>query len=202
MTLSEWNLFDDEEEARRWVSQQMLAPSADSRQWLVCLLGDQAYGIAIHHVVQMVRCNRVTPIPQLPPFLAGLFNLEGEVIPVVDLRLRLELPAGAPGDRTILVVVRVAHPVAVGQPAPTMVGKQLGLMVDAVLDLPFIAEGEIRPPPPTTSQSGIVDERPIQLGVVRQSGREITLLDVDVLLSREEMLAAIAGSTVTGLFHA
>lgn len=189
MAFNEWNLFDDEEEARRWVSQKMVAPDADSRQWLLFVLDDQTYGLPVSHVVQMVRHTRMTPIPHLSPFLAGAINLQGEVIPVMDLRLRFAKPASKRTDRTILMIVCVTH--STGQPEPGVTNKQIALMVDAVSDLLFLSEEEIQPPGTATTAHTAIDGRSVIIGVVRQSEKVITLLDMDILLSREEMMAAM-----------
>lgn len=193
MALNEWNQFDDEEEARRWVGQQMVAPSADSRQWLIFLLDGQLYGLPISYVVQMVRHTRITPIPNLPPFLVGAVNLQGEVIPVMDLRLRFAKPAGKRTDRTILIIVCVKHPTGRAEPTGNTLSKQIGLMVDAVSDLLFISNADLHPPDATTTAHTTTNGCSVIMGVVRQPERVITLLEMDILLSQEEMIAAIAG---------
>ncbi|MBF0162666.1 MAG: purine-binding chemotaxis protein CheW [Magnetococcales bacterium] len=198
MTRNRWNQFDDEAEARRWVTQQVAIPTADSQQWLLCQLGSVLCGIAVTRVVQMVRYTHSTPLPHLPPHLAGLFNLHGEVIPVLDLRLRLALPAGELSPRAILVVVQVNHPLE----KESDPGKQVGILVDGVTDLLFASTGEIQPPtadmPPGTTAAG----QPLIQGEVRRGEQTIYLLDVDTMLSREEMLATIARGSVTEPIHA
>ena len=196
MTQNRWNQFDDEEEARRWVSQQTAMPTADSQQWLLCLLDAQFYGIAVAQVVQMVRYTHSTPLPHLPPYLVGLFNLQGEVIPVLDLRLRFELPVAESATHTILVVVRVTPPPE-GSP-----NRQIGVLVDAVTDLVFLSAGEIHPPKFSSPLYTAADGRPLIVGVARQGEREIQLLDVDAVLSKEEMLVASCRDSKTEPTHA
>ncbi|MEO5362043.1 MAG: chemotaxis protein CheW [Magnetococcus sp. DMHC-8] len=202
---NEWNLFDDEEEARRWVNQQMVCPTVDSRQWLVCLLEEQAYALPVDCVVEMVRYTAVTPLPRawqadgagpagtFPAWLAGACNLRGEVIPVLDVRVRFGLPPGKCTAQTILVVVQVTHPPAVGEAAGGPVRKQVGLLVDAVAELLYLRNEEIQPPATALTAPAAVDGRPLLSGVVQGEERALRLLDVDTLLSREEMLATIAG---------
>ncbi|MEO5349185.1 MAG: chemotaxis protein CheW [Magnetococcus sp. YQC-3] len=195
MAFNAWNLFDEEEEARRWVSQQMVAPSADSRQWLLCQVGGQICGLPVDRIQQMVQCTQITPIPHLPPFLPGLFNLHGEVIPVLDLRLRLALPVDGEEGRPILVIVRIEHSLTEKPADGTEAGKLVALRVDALLDLVFLRAEEMQLPEATATVGTAVDGRPILLGTARHREEVIHLLDSEALLSREEMLAAIAGHT-------
>lgn len=187
MAFNAWNLFDDEEEARRWVSQQMVAPSAGSRQWLLSQVGVHLCGLPVDRVVQMVQSSHVTPIPHLSA-VAGLFNLQGEVIPVVDLRQRFAQPAAAGGVRSVLVIVRVVHDAA--QAEGTEGGKLVGLQVDAVVDLVFLPAEAMRP---LEAVGVAVAGRAILSGMARHCGEEIHLVDIEAVLSREEVLAAMTG---------
>lgn len=181
MAFNAWNLFDDEEEARRWVSQQMVAPPAGSRQWLLGQVGARLCGLPVDRVVQMVQCTHITPIPHLSA-VAGLFNLQGEVIPVVDLRQRFALPAAAGDVRSILVIVRVTHDATAAEGAEG--GKLVGLQVDAVVDLAFLQAEAV---------GMAVAGRAILSGMARHRGEEIYLVDIEAVLSREEVLAAMTG---------
>ncbi len=204
MADDDWNLFDDEEEARQWVSQQAICPTPGSSQWLICLLDDQAYGIPVDHVVQMVGYTPVTPLPHplrsdetvepettRPLFLAGVFSLHGEIIPVLDWRLRLTIPKGNDHDRSVVVVVRVAHPPDKSGSSGSAVYKQVGLRMDAVSDLRFLDADAVQPPGDEPTTPSLHDHSNL-LGVVQSGERRIKLLNMNTLLSREEMLAAIA----------
>lgn len=88
---------------------------------LVCEVGDHAYGLPASAVLELETYAGATPVPGAPPWVAGLAQVRSRVVPAIDLRARLGLPAAAPtldtrivlvahGDRTLgLVVDRARH---------------------------------------------------------------------------------------------
>jgi purine-binding chemotaxis protein CheW len=71
---------------------QELAPSADGAQFVVCVLDGQEYAIPAEHVGEVFRFASVMPLPDSPPWVLGVVDVRGRVIPVVDGRRRLGLP--------------------------------------------------------------------------------------------------------------
>jgi len=108
------------------------APSLGGR-YLTFHVADEAYAIAIQDVREIIGLLPITAVPQMPSAVLGVVNLRGRVIPVVDLRVRLGLPGGAPSARTCIVVVDT--------------GAQTGLIVDAVEEVVEILGEQIEPPP-------------------------------------------------------
>src|SRR5689334_21836009 len=88
-------------------------------------IGQEVYGIAIERVESVVRWEPLTRLPRLPRFLAGLYNLRGQVVPVIDLRLRLELPAGECRPNHRIVITRSED-------------MTVGLIVDAVREVMWV----------------------------------------------------------------
>src|SRR2546429_8217408 len=74
-------------------------------QVLVVRVGPGEFALPIEQVTEVLWMVELTPVPEGPPWLLGLVNVRGEVIPVVDLRTRLGLPAGPVGLSTPLVIV-------------------------------------------------------------------------------------------------
>ena len=75
-------------------------------KYLTVGLDREAYGIAVLKVREIIRMQKITPVPQMPPYIKGVINLRGRVIPVVDLRIKFGLEAVV-ADRTCIVVVQV-----------------------------------------------------------------------------------------------
>lgn len=73
-------------------SAQELAPSADGAQFVVCLLAGQEYAIPADYVGEVFRFAAVMPLPDSRPWVLGVIDVRGRVIPVVDGRRRLGLP--------------------------------------------------------------------------------------------------------------
>jgi purine-binding chemotaxis protein CheW len=141
------------------------------------MVAGEDFAVDIMRVSEIIPPTPLTPVPEAPGFVAGVLRLRGEVVPVVDLRRRLGLPAGAPTRRARYVVVKVA-------------GRLLGLMVDEVCEVVRVHRDELRPVPPALDSKGrrlflgVCDgERGVVRGGRRGgAGRLRLLLNVKALL--------------------
>lgn len=95
------------------------APEMEQATYLAFSLDDTEYAVAIEHVTEVVRMQRIVPVPDLPPHLRGVINLRSRVIPVMDVRARFGMELRAYSDRTMIVLVEVQD-------------SAIGLIVDAV----------------------------------------------------------------------
>ena len=113
----------------------------ERRGVLTFAAGGEVYGVEILSIREIIKLREITEVPRTPRFLLGVISVRGAVIPVIDLRMRLKLPA-PPSTRAarILVVVRD--------------GEAYGLLVDAVAGVVRLAESEIEPPPSTLANEG------------------------------------------------
>lgn len=146
--------------------------SSAAGRYLTVELAGETYGIAVMAVREIIRLQKITPLPRTPDFVKGVINLRGRVVPVIDLRLRFDMPA-AISDRTCIVVVhvRLGHVPA----AP------LGLIVDAVEEVVDLADDEVSPTPDfgTSVETGCL------LGMARVKDRLNTLLDINRVVAPE-----------------
>jgi purine-binding chemotaxis protein CheW len=148
------------------------APAPETEEHLVTFfLHEEEYGVPVLRSREIVRVGEITRIPEAPAHIRGVFNLRGRILPVVDLRTRLGLPAATITPRSRLILVE-AH------------GRQLALLCDGVSRMTRVAASLVRPPP-TEALSAQVD---YVTGVAQVAGRLIILLDLDrvLLLAREE----------------
>ncbi len=144
----------------------------ESRQHVSFFLDEEEYGIEILKVQEIIRFAELTRIPQSPPFIEGVLNLRGKVVPVMDLRTRFSMPRAERDRSTRIIVVDVAN-------------KVMGMIVDAVSGVLQIEDDQIAPPPPMGSK---IDTDYIQ-GMARIDDRLMILLDVDKILSSDELAA-------------
>ena len=103
------------------------------RELLVLVLGDSRYSIPVDRVREIVRMRPLTPVPRVPPEIRGVIALRGEVVQVVDLRMRLGLPTNETGRRTRIVVLHGDD------------NRVTGILVDAVREVVRVSEEDIRP---------------------------------------------------------
>ncbi len=139
-------------------------------KYLTFILCDEEYGLEILKVREIIGLLDVTPVPQTPDFVKGVINLRGKVIPVVDLRLKFEMPPAEYTKETCIIVVDVDSLL-------------MGIIVDTVSEVLEIKEGEIDPPP---SFGDKVDVKFI-LGIGKIKGQVKILLNIDMVLSAEEL---------------
>lgn len=144
-------------------------------QIVVFQMDNEYYGADINVVREVVPLQRVTYVPRTPEYVLGVINLRGRVIPVIDLRRRLGLPAGA---------VTKATRIAIGE----VDGDQVGMVVDSVEEVARVPADAVEPPSSLLSQL----DREHVLGVAKVGDRLITLLDLRQILMREERKTAVA----------
>ena len=101
-------------------------------------IGKEDYGIEIRFVTEIIVMHTVTEVPDTPPFIKGVINLRGKVIPVMDVRERFNLEKRGYDDRTCIIVTDVGE-------------VTVGLIVDTVNEVIDIPENNIDPPPATHS---------------------------------------------------
>lgn len=141
-------------------------------KYLTVALDNESYGLAVLKVREIIRMQKITPVPQMPEFVKGVINLRGRVIPVVDLRVKFGLKAIF-ADRTCIVVVQVKLP------AGTAV--QMGLIVDSVEEVVNLSNTDIEPTPDFGAR---IDTGYI-LGMAKVKGAVKTLLDIDRVVAPE-----------------
>ena len=149
-------------------------PSAQTMQYLSFSLGEETFAVDIRHIREIIEYGEVTAVPMMPPFLRGVINLRGKVVPVIDLSVRF---GRAPTDvrrRSCIVIVEV------GDEADR---QDLGIIVDAVNEVVEIeANSQERPP---AFGAGLRNDF-IQ-GIGKVDGHFVVVLAVDQALSVKEM---------------
>ena len=108
-------------------------------KYLTFSLGGEEFGMGILKVREIIGIMPVTSLPQAPPYVLGVINLRGKVIPVIDLRLKFGMPPQEPTSRTCIIVAELSA---------TGGNTQIGIIVDSVSEVLNIQSDEIEAPPP------------------------------------------------------
>jgi purine-binding chemotaxis protein CheW len=148
-------------------------------KYLTIVLDQESYGIAVLKVREIIRLQKITAVPQVPPHVKGVINLRGRVIPVVDLRLKFGLQAEI-AERTCIVVVQIK--LEEGRSI------QMGLIVDSVEEVVNISASEIEPTP----EFGTRMDTSFILGLAKVKGVVKTLLDIERVVAPESISSLAA----------
>lgn len=133
------------------------------------MLDDVEYGVDILSVHEILRFPELTRLPNTPPFIKGVINLRGNVIPVVDMRIRFGFAEGAITDLTRIIVVETG-------------GKQVGILVDNVYQVVRLPVSSIDPP--SDLITGISED--FISGIGRLRDRLIVLLNMTQIIFLED----------------
>jgi len=158
-----------------------------SRQVLCLAVGRETYGIGIDMVREILEVGRLTPLPLTPPFVRGVMNLRGAVVPVIDLKARFGDKPADIGRRSAIVIVETCRH---DQEGPLVVGA----LVDGVSEVLDVPLQDIEPVPPL----GTRIPRDFLQGMAKAKGTLLSVLDMDRVLERE-MLAALIGGHIGAL---
>ncbi|MCX5723635.1 MAG: chemotaxis protein CheW [Nitrospirae bacterium] len=150
----------------------------DGSQFLTFQLGEELYGVDILRVQEIKGYTAVTKIPNTPPYIKGVLNLRGTIVPIVELRTAFGMPTIDYTMFTVIVVVMVRDRI-------------MGLVVDSVSDVLNISRKDIQATPEFGSN---VDVSCLS-GIGKAGDKLVSLLDIDRLLlepAPQETLAATA----------
>lgn len=165
---------------RNTMSMATLEPASTTSKgvagkYLTFQLGGESYGIGVLRIREIIRLQPATPVPQMPPFVKGVINLRGKIIPIIDLRLKFGLSEIQDTDRTCIVVVQVT--------LPSRAGVYMGLIVDGVEEVLNIATGDTEAPPDFGSRL----QTEYILGMAKVKGAVKTLLDIDRVVAADTL---------------
>ena len=145
-----------------------------AQQYLTFMLGGEVYALAILNIKEIIEYGKPTTVPMMPPFIRGVINLRGAVVPVVDLASRFGGPPADVTRRTCLVILEIS----------STDGRQvIGVVVDAVNEVIEIAGSDIEPPP----SFGARIRSDFIAGMARIDESFVVLLDPMRVLSVEEL---------------
>lgn len=150
---------------------------------VACLrMGEGLYAVDIMRIKEILRLPKLSPLPGSLPFVEGVINLRGSVIPVVDLRKRFGLPPAENREQARLLILAVA-------------GQSVGLVVDEVTEMITVALKDLKPPPRRVRS--VASEYMVGVCLVQET--PVMLLNIDALLSFTEQaeLAALSFPAAT-----
>ena len=154
------------------VLDEMVTIEEDTQKgkYLTFKLGKEMFGIEIRYVTEIIGMQPIAEVPEVPDYVQGIINLRGQIIPLIDVRIKFKKEAMEYHDRTCIIVIDVDS-------------VAIGLIVDEVAEVLSIPDENIVPPP--EYKTGFQNRYIKSIGRV---GEEVKLiLDCEKLLSSDEM---------------
>ena len=140
------------------------------RQFVEFKLGEEEYGVDILQVKTIERMMDITRVPKAPQFVEGVINLRGEIVPVIDLKKRFDLPISQETDNTRIIIVNVDD-------------ITVGMIVDSANEVIQLPQDAIEPAP---SIVGGIDSDFLE-GVGKMDGKLLIILDLSKILKSNEI---------------
>lgn len=140
------------------------------RQFVEFKLGEEEYGVDILQVKTIERMMPITRVPKAPPFVEGVINLRGEIVPVIDLKKKFDLAQSGITDNTRIIIV-------------TLEDITVGMIVDSATEVIQLPQEAIEPAPSIT---GGIDSNFLD-GVGKIDGQLLILLNLSKVLKPQEV---------------
>lgn len=144
--------------------------TADAKEFLTFTLGDENYALDILTVKEIRGYESVTKIANAPAFIKGVINLRGDIVPIVDLRIKFNVGEATYNEFTIVIVLHIHNRI-------------VGIVVDGVSDVVSLEAGQLLPAP----DFGVAFDSRYLLGLATINEQMIILVDINELISSQEM---------------
>ena len=148
--------------------------TVNSKQYVTFCLADELFGVEVSRTREILSVISVTSVPQTPDYMLGVINLRGQVVPVIDMRLKLGMSAADETQDTCIIVVEV---LVDGEPIV------VGALADAVREVLEIKSDAIEPPP----RLGTRLNTEFIKGMGKIDEDFLILLDIDKIFNSDEL---------------
>ena len=137
-------------------------------QFIVIRLGDEQFGINIKYIDNIVRMQHITRVPKVQPYFKGVINLRGEVIPVMSLRLKMDLADDEYTNASRIIIIKLEPDAAIG------------VIVDEVKEVVTLDKSCIDKVARDSSGKDFIN------GIGKSNGGLISLLDLNTVIGEKE----------------
>jgi purine-binding chemotaxis protein CheW len=150
-----------------------------SQAYLTFLLNDERFAVHVTVIYEVLEFVHVTPVPNTPPFVLGVIDLRGKVLPLLDLRMKLELGTSRRTDKTRILILGIR------ESDDSII--QAGVVVDAACDVLMINDDQICPASDINYHSGTI---PVT-GIVNDQGIITMILDISGIHTKSDLTTSI-----------
>jgi purine-binding chemotaxis protein CheW len=144
--------------------------SGTQQEFLTFVLGDENYALDIMTVKEIRGYEAVTKIANAPAYIKGVLNLRGDIVPIIDLRIKFQVGEATYDEFTIVIMLMIGDRV-------------VGIVVDEVSDVIKVEDDDIRPPP----EFGVAFDSAYLHGLTTINDQMIILVNIQKLISSDEL---------------
>lgn len=142
----------------------------DEKQYVTFMIGEETYGVSVLKVQEIIGMTQITHVPNTMPYMRGVINLRGNVVPVIDMRIKFAMDERAYDGFTVIIIVEVKD-------------RLVGMIIDAVSDVLSIPITGIQNTPHFSAKI----ETDFIEGIGQKDELLIIILDVDRIINLEEL---------------
>jgi purine-binding chemotaxis protein CheW len=143
---------------------------SETTQYIVIKIGEEQYGIDIKYIENIVRMQKITRVPKAQPYFKGVINLRGEVVPVMSIRIKMNLPEDVTTNTTRIIIQKLEQ------------NAQIGIIVDEVKEVVTLSEEDTE----RVAYDAKDDTINFINGIGKCNGGLISLLDLNVVVADRE----------------
>ena len=152
------------------MSEQNSHQDAENMEFLTFTLAEENYGLEIMKVKEIRGYEPVTKIANAPDYVKGVLNLRGDIVPILDLRLKFNVGQATYNEFTIVIMLSVANRI-------------VGIVVDAVSDVINLDRSQIKPPP----EFCVAFDHKYLFGLATVQEHMVILLNIEALITSKEL---------------
>ena len=142
----------------------------ETNQYIVIQIGEEQYGIDIRYIDNIVRMQNITRVPKVQNYLKGVINLRGEVIPVMSIRIKMDLDEDVITRASRIIILKMEQQ------------GNIGIMVDSVKEVVTLDASQIE----KVSYDNKAEKRNFINGIGKYDGGLISLLDLNMVVVEKE----------------
>lgn len=150
--------------------QQVNVSSMPTREFLTFVLGEETYALDIMTVKEIRGYETATKIANAPSFIKGVINLRGDIVPIIDLRIKFGIGEATYNEWTIVIMLNIHERI-------------VGIVVDGVSDVMNLEEEDIKPAP----EFGVAFDSRYLHGLAALEENMVIIVDIEALISSDEL---------------
>ncbi|MGN0482759.1 MAG: chemotaxis protein CheW [Lachnospiraceae bacterium] len=153
------------------MAEELRVVDQDKKQYIVVKIGSEQYGLDINYVDNIVRMQKITRVPKAQSYFRGIINLRGEIVPVMSIRRKMELPDDEFTNNTRIIILKIEQQ------------GSIGIIVDEVKEVVTLGEDQVDK---NNSYEGKGGKPAFINGIGHSEEDLISIFDINAIIDEKE----------------